>query len=83
MLPVLPPGTHVFGVRYFRRLKRGQVVVITHAGREKIKRIDQIKDNDIFVTGDHADASTDSRHFGWLSKEAIVAIVILPRAKRL
>lgn len=83
MLPVLPPGTLVFGVRNFRRLRPGNVVVIIHEGKEKIKRIDQIKDHEIFVIGDHQDASTDSRHFGWLNYDAVQAKIIWPRARRL
>lgn len=83
MLPVLPPGTHVYGRRYYRRLKTGQVVVVMHEGKEKIKRIDQIKDNQVFVVGDHGEASTDSRHFGWLDQAAVVAVIIWPRAKRI
>lgn len=83
MLPVLPPRTLVLGLRLFRRLKPGQVVVVIHDGKEKIKRIDQIKDNQIFVLGDHGDDSADSRHFGWLEADLVEAIVIWPRTKRL
>lgn len=83
MLPVLPPGTMVIGIQNFRRLKPGHVVVIVHEGREKIKRIDQIEDNRVFVLGDHGDGSSDSRHFGWLEIESVKAKIIWPRAKRL
>jgi len=81
MLPVLPPGTLVIGVRSYGKLKPGQVVIITHEAKEKIKRVQQIKGNTIFVIGDHATASTDSRHFGWLSKDTILAKIIWPRTK--
>lgn len=83
MLPVLPPGTLVIGLKLFRRLKPGHVVVITHEGKEKIKRIDQIDNDKIYVLGDHGDGSTDSRHFGWLTIDAVKAKIIWPRAKRL
>ena len=83
MLPVLPPGTLVVGIRHFRRLKPGHVVVVIHDGKEKIKRIDQIKDNQVYVLGDHGDGSSDSRHFGWLKVESVKAKIIWPRAKRL
>lgn len=82
MVPVLPPGIHVYGWRWYKELKPGQVVIFEHEGREKIKRIDQIKNNKIYVLGDHEDSSADSRHFGWLDLDSVVAIVIWPRANK-
>lgn len=80
MVPALPPGTLVFGIGiYFGEFKPGQIVIIDHDGKEKIKRIDKIEDNKIFVLGDHLDTSIDSRQFGWLPFEAIKALVIWPR----
>lgn len=79
MVPILPPGTRVFGVGYFGKLKPGHVVVVFHKGKEKVKRIDQIKDNQIFVLGDHPQTSTDSRHFGWLPIKSVYAKIIWPK----
>lgn len=79
MVPILPPHTLVFGWRYFWRIKPGQVVVIEHDGIEKIKRIDQVEAEKIYVLGEHPDASTDSRHFGWLPQDAIKAVIVWPR----
>jgi type IV secretory pathway protease TraF len=81
MVPVLPPGTLVVGTGLFRKLKPGQVVVINHDGREKIKRIDQVEGERIFVLGDHPETSTDSRHFGWVGQHLVIAKVILPRTR--
>lgn len=82
MLPVLPPGTVVYGWRWFRRLKPGDIVIFLHNDKEKIKRIDKIKNDKVYVIGDHEGASTDSRHFGWLDSRAIVAKVIWPHAPK-
>lgn len=78
-MPILPPRTLVFGWCYYRHLKPGHVVVIEHAGVEKVKRIDQIQDDKIYVLGEHPETSTDSRHFGWLPKDLVRAVIIWPR----
>lgn len=82
MLPVLPPGTLVFGLRWFGRLKPGDIVIFMHEDKEKIKRVSELDDGKVFLLGDHPHASTDSRHFGWLDAGDIVARVIWPRAPR-
>jgi len=82
MIPVLPPGTLVFGIRYYRKLKPGHVVVVNHEGKEKIKRIEKIKDSQIFILGDHPETSTDSRQFGWLEKNQVTARIFWPRTKK-
>lgn len=81
MLPVLPPGTLVFAFSMNLRPKIGNVVIIEHEGKEKIKRISDINDGEIFVVGDHDTNSTDSRHFGWISKNTIVARVVWPKTR--
>lgn len=82
MLPTLPPGTLVLAVGWLRKPKVGKVVIIEHDGKEKIKRIQDVKYNQIYVIGDHEIASTDSRHFGLIDVETIKARVIWPRTKK-
>ena len=82
MMPVLPPGTLILGLGWLLRPRPGRVAVILHNGKEKIKRIADVKNGQVFVVGDHKEASTDSRHFGWLPEESIQAIVLWPRAPR-
>jgi len=81
MLPTLRPGSIVVGWRAsaWSKLKVGDVVIIEHGGLEKIKRISQIKDQQIFLLGDNPSESKDSRDFGWLSEDAVRAILIWPR----
>jgi phage repressor protein C with HTH and peptisase S24 domain len=81
MLPVLPPGTTVYGLKRFRKLKPGRVIIVLIEGKEKIKRVDQVKDNQVFVVDDHPDGTADSHDFGWLPEDSVVAQVVWPRAK--
>ena len=81
MLPGLPPGKIVVGLRRNRRtrqLKPGKVVIIHHNGIEKIKRIAQVKDGQVYVLGDNLLDSKDSRHFGWLDASSIKALIVWP-----
>jgi phage repressor protein C with HTH and peptisase S24 domain len=79
MLPVLPPETLVIGLGIFRRPKVGKVVMIIHEGKEKIKRIERVEDDKIFVTGDNPSSSTDSNHFGLIYAGYIKGHIVYPR----
>ena len=78
MLPALQPGRLVIGVSFLAP-KAGDVVVVAHNNKEKIKRIKTIDEHEVFVVGDAQDASTDSRHFGALTRHAVLAKIIWPR----
>lgn len=79
MLPVLPPGTLVIALTWLSKPLINSVVIIEHEGKEKIKRIQDVKHDEIFVVGDHEDGSTDSRHFGWVNVATIRAHVVWPK----
>ena len=79
MLPRLIPGQIVLGLPS-SRLRIGDVVILAHGGLEKIKRIDRIDGDLVYVLGDNAEASTDSRQFGCINRADILARVVWPRA---
>jgi phage repressor protein C with HTH and peptisase S24 domain len=79
MSPKLMPGQVLLATPLFRRLRPGQVVVLQQDGRQKVKRIERIEKGKCFVIGDNPKASTDSRHFGWLDANDILARVVWPK----
>jgi len=80
MLPAFTHGKIVFAWR-FRRPQVGDVVIAKHHHIELIKRVSELQDDKVYLLGDHADASTDSRQFGWLPSGSIVAVVITRRRR--
>lgn len=82
MSPKLSPGQLLLATTLFRRLRPGQVIIIEHEGQQKVKRIERITNDKVFVIGDNLVASTDSRHFGWLSSHQIVALVFWPKLSK-
>lgn len=82
MMPILPPRTYVVGSRWFRKLRSGNVVIFLHEAKEKIKRIERIeKDGSLFVVGEHPEVSTDSRQFGAIDPNEVLAKVIFPSVR--
>lgn len=82
MLPALRPGRIIVATGHYGALEVGDVVVIRHGGLEKVKRIKQLKDNQVFLVGDNQEHSTDSRAFGWLHTTVVVGKVVWPKNKR-
>jgi nickel-type superoxide dismutase maturation protease len=85
MLPALQPGEFLLAVRS-RRLRRGALVVLEHPGRtglEIVKRVaalpgeGDLAPNQLWVVGEAAEASTDSRVFGPVERSAIRGVVVM------
>jgi phage repressor protein C with HTH and peptisase S24 domain len=79
MVPSLSAGRLVYATNLYAMLSRGDIVIIWHEGLEKIKRIQAIDGNKLYVVGDNQLASTDSRVFGWLERNRVCGKVIWPR----
>ena len=77
MAPTLVAGQLVIG-RQTRELRPGDIVIVSHNGLEKIKRIEKQQGDLIYLLGDNAAASTDSRNFGWVQAKTIIAKVVWP-----
>ncbi len=78
MLPRLVPGRIVVA-HGWGAVSTGDVIILVHDGLEKIKRVSRIEGGKAYVLGDNAEASTDSREFGWVNLHDIIAKVIWPR----
>jgi nickel-type superoxide dismutase maturation protease len=97
MAPTLAPGDWALAIP-LGRPRRGDVVVVEHPGRpgyEMVKRLialpgdlvgeRRMQDDEHWVEGDLAAASTDSRHFGPVTREELRAKVVLiywPKERR-
>ena len=79
MEPTFNPGDVVLISSFPYILRNPMVGDLIVLKREKyiIKRIEKIKENKFFVVGDNKKESTDSRKFGWVSRNEIVGKIIL------
>jgi phage repressor protein C with HTH and peptisase S24 domain len=74
MQPTYAPGDVLVGLRWFRA-RPGQVVVARHE-RPLIKRVKSVSGRSIWLEGDNAAASTDSRQFGPVARRQLEAKII-------
>lgn len=82
MKPTLRNRQLVLGLRSNSRrpARKGQIVIFAHNGLEKIKRIKAVtKSGSVEFVGDNQQVSTDSRTFGLLDAEVIIARVLTRR----
>jgi len=75
MIPEFAPGERVL-VRYGAKYEVGDVVLIDFKERIDLKRISRIVNDQVFVEGDNLAVSIDSRHYGSVRSDRIIAKVI-------
>ncbi len=80
MFPALQPGNIIIALR--KSYKVGSIVIANINNREVIKRVTLIKKEYVYLQGDNASESTDSRHYGPVHKSVILGTVMitLPKA---
>lgn len=77
MAPSLKEGARVFACTA-GRLRLADVVICRHptTRQETVKRIVRKEEDQYYVEGDNLTMSTDSRHYGLVTKKDIVAKVL-------
>jgi len=80
MEPTLKKGRLLI-ISRVRDYKIGDVVVVLKDNREVVKRITDYVDGRVFLQGDNAEMSTDSRIYGWVVDRHIQGKVIWPSTK--
>lgn len=80
MVPSYAPGERVV-VKYGATYSQGDVVLVNFKTRIDIKRVEKIENGQVFVCGDNAAISVDSRQNGPVTQDQIIGKVIyrLPR----
>lgn len=86
MYPTFNDGDIILGCRFLKDYKVGSVLIYTPPVGEKyvIKRLTQISSitGKFFFEGDNADHSYDSRMYGYVSRDKIVAQYLLTIHKK-
>ena len=79
MLPTLKPNQIVVGTK--PKITLGSLVIVSYKDKEIVKRLTKIDGNKVYIIGDNPAQSSDSRSFGWINKNDLLASVIWPRKK--
>lgn len=71
MVPNLGFGDELL-IRYGAQVAVGDVIVFRRSGQNDIKRVESMSDEGIFVLGDNAMASLDSRDYGLIRHDQVL-----------
>lgn len=86
MFPTLKAGQDILSFNWVylgRKPKVGDIVVIKVGGKELIKRVQNVLDHEVFVTGDNQKESIDSRHFGLVEMNQIIGKLVYPNTHQI
>ncbi len=77
MEPSIAQGDYVVANCWFLSLSAGDVVVAQGPdGMVLVKRVKKVGSRGVYVIGDNAKLSVDSRRFGWIGRERVIGKVI-------
>jgi len=80
MSPILKSGTTIYGLRWFNTLKIDDIVIVDHEGREKIKLLTKIKDDQVYLTSGNRKKKQSIQDLGFVNIKSVKARVIWPRS---
>lgn len=75
MAPTYRPGDLLLGWRWYKP-KLDDIVVVRRRGLQLIKRLKRHTAEGFWLEGDNAQASTDSRTWGFLQADQLEAVII-------
>ena len=78
MEPAIREGSYAIVLSGMRRIKDGDIIVLKHPenGMSIVKRVKKIRGKALYVVGDNADESEDSRKFGPVPMESVEGRVV-------
>jgi len=78
MSPTYKPG-QIVAIVWRGSVNIGDVVIAVVEGREVLKRVSDVREREVYLLGDNATKSRDSRRYGWVPKKDVVGKVIPQR----
>lgn len=76
MDPTLHPGQDILSINWFVNPKVGDIVVLKKEAKEMVKRVQKVVGDRVYVIGDNAKESTDSRDFGLIGLDQVTGKVV-------